>query len=179
LNNERAGEDRSPRDAIVWRVAYINSIEISRGFRNPARVEQILRALPGWFGVESAVLDYVEEANTLPSYAAEHNDEVIGICLVKRHTPHAAEIYLMAVEPGWQRKGVGTALLRAAEGDLVSDGIELLQVKTLGPSDPDPHYELTRRFYEASGFTALEEIEGLWPGNPCLILVKHLPSGRR
>jgi hypothetical protein len=52
--------------------------------------------------------------------------------------------------------------------------VEYLQVKTLGPSWPDPGYERTRRFYEARGFVPLEEIHGLWEHNPCLILVKRL-----
>jgi hypothetical protein len=47
-------------------------------------------------------------------------------------------------------------------------------VKTLGPSRPSEGYERTRRFYEARGFVALEEIHGLWEGNPCLLMVKRL-----
>ena len=50
-----------------------------------------------------------------------------------------------------------------------------LQVKTLGPSRPDDEYERTRRFYEARGFVALEEMFGVWAeDNPMLILVKAL-----
>ena len=56
--------------------------------------------------------------------------------------------------------------------------MEFLQVKTLGPSRPDEGYERTREFYAAMGFTPLEEIHGLWdPGNPCLIMIKHLVPG--
>jgi hypothetical protein len=75
----------------------------------------------------------------------------------------------------------GAPLARARErARLVGRGLppqprlEYLQVKTLGPSRPDPGYEATRRFYEASGFRPLEELHGLWPGNPCLLLVKRL-----
>jgi hypothetical protein len=52
--------------------------------------------------------------------------------------------------------------------------VELLQVKTLGPSLPDASYDQTRRFYVHMGFRPLEEIRDLWPGNPCLIMVKVL-----
>jgi hypothetical protein len=48
------------------------------------------------------------------------------------------------------------------------------QVKTLGPSDPDAGYQLTRRFYAGVGFQPVEEIHGLWPGSPCLIMIKYL-----
>ena len=47
-------------------------------------------------------------------------------------------------------------------------------MKTLGPSRPDTNDEATRRFYEARGFLALEELHGLWGKNPCLVMVKAL-----
>jgi GNAT superfamily N-acetyltransferase len=80
----------------------------------------------------------------------------------------------MGVRRARHGQGLGTELLRAAEDYLRSRGVEYLQVKTLGPSWPDPGYERTRRFYEARGFVPLEELHGLWEHNPCLILVKRL-----
>jgi GNAT superfamily N-acetyltransferase len=80
----------------------------------------------------------------------------------------------MGVRRARHGQGLGTELLRAAEDYLRSRGVEYLQVKTLGPSDPYEYYERTRRFYEARGFVPLEEIHGLWEHNPCLILVKRL-----
>lgn len=50
----------------------------------------------------------------------------------------------------------------------------LLSVKTLGPSHPDAGYALTRLFYDAAGFRPVEELLDLWPGNPCLLMVKPL-----
>ena len=73
-----------------------------------------------------------------------------------------------------RRAGIGRALLRAAEADLSSEGARFLQVKTLGPARPHEGYQKTRSFYLSQGFTPLEEIQGLWPENPCLILVKAL-----
>jgi ribosomal protein S18 acetylase RimI-like enzyme len=50
-----------------------------------------------------------------------------------------------------------------------------MQVKTLGPSNPDPGYARTRAFYEALGFRPLEELKQIWDEqNPCLIMVKQL-----
>ncbi|WP_024285296.1 hypothetical protein [Cellulomonas sp. KRMCY2] len=46
--------------------------------------------------------------------------------------------------------------------------------KTLGASDPSEEYARTRRFYQARGFTPLEELDGIWPGNPCLLMVEAL-----
>src|SRR5665647_302175 len=77
-------------------------------------------------------------------------------------------------DPAHHRAGIGRRLVAAAEAELAADGVWLLQVKTLGPSDPDPSYRGTRGFYAAMGFAPLEELPDLWPGNPCLILVKTL-----
>ncbi len=145
-------------------------------------VDRLLRSLPGWFGIESANAAYVAAAATLPTYLARPatgqgpgaESQPVGVLLADRHFPAAAEIHLLAVDPAHHRRGVGRALVDALEHDLVADGVRLLQVKTLGPSDPDEGYRRTRRFYQAVGFEPLEELTGLWPGNPCLIMVKVL-----
>jgi ribosomal protein S18 acetylase RimI-like enzyme len=151
-----------------------DKVRIQTGPNDPKRVGDILRALPEWFGIQGAVEDYVEQSRTLPTYLAIVDDEIVGVCLVKHHSPYSSEIYVMAVEPRSHRRGIGSALVAAVEQDLIARGIEFLQVKTLGPSYPSPEYTMTRLFYEAVGFRALEEIDGLWPDNPCLIMVKRL-----
>lgn len=132
--------------------------------------EGVLRDLPEWFGIEEATAAYVRDVADLPTFAIG-DDAFLSL---KLHTPQAAEVYVMGVCRARHRQGLGTALLDAAEEYLRARGVEYLQVKTLGPSDPYESYERTRRFYESSGFVALEEIHGLWEHNPCLILVKRL-----
>jgi ribosomal protein S18 acetylase RimI-like enzyme len=161
----------------VWAVDERATFRIDKGAADPVRVAEILHALPDWFGIESAVSDYVEQSTRLPTYRAVDDDVTVGVCLVKLHSPHSAELYLIAVEPRRHRRGIGSALVRNVERDLTADGVEYLHVKTLGPSYASPDYERTRRFYEALGFRALEELHGIWPDNPCLIMVKHLQSG--
>jgi ribosomal protein S18 acetylase RimI-like enzyme len=151
-------------------------VRIQTGLNRPHKVNDILRALPEWFGIQGAVEDYVEQSRTLPTYSAAVDDEIVGVCLLKHHSPYSSEIYLMAVEPRNHRRGIGSALVEAVEQDLFARGVEFLQVKTLAPSYPSPEYTMTRLFYEAIGFRALEEIDNLWPDNPCLIMVKHLPG---
>jgi GNAT superfamily N-acetyltransferase len=132
--------------------------------------ESILRELPEWFGIEDATAAYIRDVAELPTFATDDD----GFLAVKQHTPKSAELYVMGVRPERHRRGVGTALLAAAEDYLRERGVEYFQVKTLGPSRPSEGYERTRRFYEARGFVALEEIHGLWDGNPCLLMVKRL-----
>lgn len=148
----------------------------------PDAVERLLRLLPGWFGIEAATAEYVSKARELPAYLAwpEPHDgggqQPSGALLAIRHFPWAAEIYLMAVDPGAHRQGAGRALVEALEADLIAKGVEFLQVKTLGPSRADAGYDRTRQFYAGMGFRPLEEITDLWEENPCLIMVKTLPQ---
>jgi hypothetical protein len=67
--------------------------------------------------------------------------------------------------------------MAAAEQDMHTQGVEFMQVKTLGAAHPSPEYAATRQFYEALGYRPLEEFDAdtLWPGNPCLLMVKTLP----
>jgi GNAT superfamily N-acetyltransferase len=170
---------------------------VTSGAQSPETVSRLLGLLPAWFGIESSNAHYVEAGAELPTYLAwpepdpdsrpdgagghagagdrpDAAGEPAGVLLAARHFPGAAEIYLMAVDPALHRRGVGRALVEALERDLVADHVWLLQVKTLGPSHPDPGYARTRMFYEGMGFAPLEETLDLWPGNPCLIMVKVL-----
>lgn len=68
----------------------------------------------------------------------------------------------------------GRALVEYAEQMLRSRSVEYLEVKTLGPSRPNEHYERTRGFYFTLGFRPLEENQLWGEFNPCLIMIKHL-----
>jgi GNAT superfamily N-acetyltransferase len=152
---------------------------VTSGEQDPGSVERLLRALPHWFGIEASVLEYIQSAHALPTYLARSGpaDQPVGVLLVARHFPGAAEIHLMAVQPDLHRSGVGRALVGALAADLQADGVSLLQVKTLGPSRRDAGYAKTRKFYAAMGFQPLEERHDIWDeGNPCLFMVKVLAA---
>jgi GNAT superfamily N-acetyltransferase len=139
-----------------------------------AITDRLLGLLPAWFGIPEANAEYVASATELPGFVARTDTEPIGVLLCRRHFPSSAEIHLMAVDPSWHRRGVGGALVAAVESEVTSDGAQLLQVKTLGPTRPDEGYAGTRAFYRSVGFLPLEETNDLWPENPCLIMVKPL-----
>jgi GNAT superfamily N-acetyltransferase len=137
----------------------------------------ILRALPEWFGIEKAILEYEQEIEHLPTFLAKTGGSVQGFLSLKQHNPFSGEITVMAVRPEAQGKGIGRALVEAAESHARGLGVDYMQVKTLGPSRPDEGYARTRAFYEAMGFRPLEEFAQIWDEhNPCLILIKRLSS---
>jgi GNAT superfamily N-acetyltransferase len=142
--------------------------------RDRAAVERILRGLPEWFGIESSIVEYVEAAGRLPGLLAQQDGHTVGALVTERHFPTATEIHLLAVERDRHRQGIGRALLDAAEERARDQGVTIMSVKTLGPSHPDEGYRRTRLFYAACGYQPVEETHDLWPGNPCLIMVKPL-----
>ncbi|MEV4553498.1 GNAT family N-acetyltransferase [Nonomuraea wenchangensis] len=154
-------------EAAAYRIARVT------GSAESAEVTaRLLDQLPSWFGMPEANAGYVEAAKRLPGLVAYAGAEAVGVLLHQRHFPETAEIHLMAVSPSWHRRGVGRALVDAVVAEVRSDGCRMLQVKTLGAGHPDPGYVRTRAFYRAVGFLPLEETDDLWPGNPCLIMVK-------
>jgi ribosomal protein S18 acetylase RimI-like enzyme len=154
----------------------VTGFKIVRDRRDPDAVERLLRSLPDWFGLEDSIVDYVNDARTKTTYlAVDESGYVLGALLVTRHNPESAEMHLLAVDPERHREGIGTALVRSYEDDMRHDGVILLQVKTMGPSEPDEYYARTTAFYLAMGYLPLEELHGYWPeDNPCLILVKAI-----
>jgi GNAT superfamily N-acetyltransferase len=137
--------------------------------------EPILRSLPDWFGIEEDITKYLADIDRLPTFLAIASDQVIGFLTIKQHFPHSAEILVMGCLPEVHRQGTGRALVERAEAWLLDEGVEYLQVKTLGPSRPDPSYDVTRVFYQALGFEPLEEFKQVCDeNNPCLVLVKKL-----
>ena len=150
-------------------------VEITDPAERSRVAEAVLRDLPEWFGIEEATAAYIEAAATLPTFAVEPD---AGFLCLKQHTPRAAEIYVMGVRRERHRRGIGRALVEAAESWCRGHGIRYLQVKTLGPSAESSGYEATRAFYESVGFIALEELLGFWDEeNPALILVKKVGPG--
>lgn len=137
--------------------------------------EPILRALPAWFGIEESTRHYIEYTDQNPTFIAFDGDRAVGFLSLLVHSSHAAEIYVMAVLPEYHRKGIGRALIAAAEVHLRERGIEYLQVKTLAETHPDEGYQRTRAFYRGIGFRDLEVFPELWGANaPCLQLIKRL-----
>jgi GNAT superfamily N-acetyltransferase len=149
------------------------TVEVERR-HDPAAVRRILASVPEWFGIPEANDSYVADAGRLPSYLAVDGDDVVGVALVAEHFARSRELHLIAVRRDRHRQGIGSALLAAIERDLRADGVQLLEVHTVGPSKENVPYSLTREFYLARGFVAMNELQRIDWNGPTLILVKPL-----
>jgi len=136
--------------------------------------EPILRELEAWFGIESALQEYLRNIPLLDTFVEYDSQNIpAGFLTLKQHFPESAEIYVMGVRT--RREGLGRRLVRLAEEHLRASNTRLLQVKTLAAEVDYPPYEETRAFYRACGFLPLEIQRSLWDeNNPCLIMVKSL-----
>src|SRR6516164_5524536 len=104
-------------------------VSIISGVQRPDALERLLRDLPEWFGIEESILEYVEDARTLPTVVALDGDAVVGACVLREHTQAAAEIEVLAVERARHRQGIGRHLVATVEDELRARGVALLQVK--------------------------------------------------
>jgi len=153
----------------------VDALQIARLASGPASAcEAVLRALPDWFGDEESLVAYVERVPALPTVVALEGERVVGFASLERHFASAAEVHCLGVVPEAHGRGIGHALVGAAEAWLADWRVRFLQVKTLGPSVHDPNYARTRRFYRSVGFDPLAERTTLWDDWPCLLLVKRV-----
>jgi GNAT superfamily N-acetyltransferase len=136
---------------------------------------ELLATVPHWFGMTDANERYQRVADRCPTLIALDNGRAVGFLTVVRHSPHAAELHVMAVRPELHRNGIGRMLVAAAEDRLRSESVEYLQVKTLSASAGDEPYLGTLAFYTALDFRVLEEMPSLWDAdNPAVVLIKRL-----
>jgi len=80
------------------------------------------------------------------------------------------DLYWMAVDPGLQGAGIGTALIGEMERRLAGQA-RLIVVETAGR----PDYAATRWFYEARGYRATATIPDFYaPGDDQVVFVKQV-----
>ena len=137
--------------------------------------EAVLRTLPGWFGIEHALLMYKDDTARFPTFAVERDGAIVAFLTLREHFAASWEIHCMAVQASCRGSGIGKSLVEQSQVWLRQRGAQFLQVKTVASTNDSAEYAETRRFYEAMGFTPLEVFPELWdPWNPALQMVKSL-----
>ena len=141
-----------------------------------AHCERILRTLPGWFGIEESLLEYVRDSERFPTFVAM-DSEPVAFLTIREHFLRTWEIHCMAVQDTHRGRGIGRQMHEHVEQWLIERGVRLLQVKTLADTHPSLEYAETRQFYASVGYLPLEVFPTLWgAGLPVLQLVKPLKA---
>jgi len=82
-------------------------------------------------------------------WTASEGSQTIGFVAVKLHSDERlGEIYMIAVDPKSQRRGIATALTKHALAWFKESGMTTVMVDTGG----DPGHAPARRTYESAGF---------------------------
>ena len=85
-------------------------------------------------------------------WIAREDSRVVGFTALRLHADDGlGEIYMIAVDPDHQRRGIATALTNHALDWFVAAGMTVAMVETGG----DPGHAPARRAYEAVGFRRL------------------------
>lgn len=135
----------------------------------------VLRSLPKWFGIESAIVDYVNDVKTMDAWVIHADNELAGFLAINKHNSSTAEVHVIGIHEKFHNMGLGKILIQHAEDFLVEQNYKYLTVKTLSELRKDENYEKTRLFYLAMGFSPVEVFKTLWgEHNPCLLMIKSL-----
>jgi GNAT superfamily N-acetyltransferase len=103
----------------------------------------------GWDVRQSADIDAFLCAEGERAWVALLDDRVVGWVGVRLHEDDKmGEVYILAVDPGEQRKGIATALLDRAHAFMREAGMAMVMVET---GDDDGHIA-SRATYERAGF---------------------------
>ena len=127
----------------------------------PAASELARRAKASW-GYPAEWLERWRSVLTIPAEAltpdrslvAVHNSGLAGVCVLDSHGEHASLEHLW-IDPAYQRRGIGAALVRRALGLVARAGRHRLIIE----SDPS-----AERFYQRLGGTRIGETPAPMPG---------------
>jgi ribosomal protein S18 acetylase RimI-like enzyme len=113
----------------------------------------VYRALhPDWRVSQQKAVEGVCAAEDTKVWVAIDAGSPVGFVAVKSHSaPRMGEISMIAVDPDYQRRGIGTALTAFALDRMRDAGMSVAMVETRG----DPGHGRARRTYEKVGFGLL------------------------
>lgn len=106
---------------------------------------------PDWRVSQRKAVEDVCSAVDANVWVAVEGDSVVGFVSVKLHSADLGEIYMIAVDPDSQRRGIGTELAQYALAWMKNAGISAAMIDTGG----DPGHAPARRTYERMGFREL------------------------
>jgi ribosomal protein S18 acetylase RimI-like enzyme len=114
---------------------------------------EIFRHLyPDWAADQASAVDSTCRAEGSRVWVAQADGRPVGFVAVIIHDDtRTGEIYMVAVDPDYQNRGIGSELVAFAVDRITERGMELVEIGTGG----DPGHAPARRVYEKAGFTPL------------------------
>ena len=140
--------DESRREAIVslslraWKPVF-ESIE-------KAMDPEVYREhFPDWREVQRKAVEAACDDEEVHVWVASEGDETMGFVALRLHAEdRMGEVYMIAVDPDYQRRGIAAALTEHSLDWFRQVGMTNAMVETGG----DPGHAPARRTYEAAGF---------------------------
>ena len=117
----------------------------------PAAPPYVFRAFypQGWQIRQAADIDAFLRAEGRHAWVAVEDGSVLGWVGARLHPEdRMGEIYILAVDPDHQRRGVASALMEHAMAAMREAGMEIVMVET----GDDPGHAPSRATYEQAGF---------------------------
>jgi ribosomal protein S18 acetylase RimI-like enzyme len=116
---------------------------------------------PDWrVSQRNAVVDACSDRST-QVWVARDEGQVAGFAALRLHAPdRMGEVYMIAVDPAFQRRGIARALMARSVAHFKEAGMTTVMIETGGDGGHAP----ARRLYEGAGFTAF----------PCVLYFRKL-----
>ncbi|HEX3650818.1 MAG TPA: GNAT family N-acetyltransferase [Pseudonocardiaceae bacterium] len=130
--------------------AWAPVFESLAGMLGPSGVFPLLQ--PDWRAGQAIAVTEACTAEGAHAWVADADGEVAGFVVVGLDPSSGiGEIRMIAVDPGHQRRGIGSTLTSFAVGWMRDNGMAVAMVETGG----DPGHGPARRAYEQAGFVQL------------------------
>lgn len=112
--------------------------------------------------------DLIRDQDSI-TWVAESGADLVGFLVAHRETPHAAHIITIDVLEAWRRRGVGRALMDAAEAWAGIQDLPLVYLETAVDNT------VAQRFYESRGYERYRRAENYYRnGGAAWVMVKRL-----
>lgn len=102
----------------------------------------------GWRPEQQKSVEDTCGAPDANAWVAIESGKVVGFTVVKLHTATYGEIYMIAVDPDFHRRGIALQLTNFAVDWMKEQGVTIAMVETGG----DPGHGPARATYEKAGF---------------------------
>ena len=152
----------------------MNIVEITDDLEKKSITQNILKALPEWFGIPESMEEYIQDSAGKPFFCARINENNIGFLYLKQTGKDTVELAVMGILEEYHRNGIGHALFEYAKKEICKKGYSFIQVKTVQMGKYES-YDKTNQFYLSLGFKEFEVFPDLWDEwNPCQIYIMAL-----